>query len=440
MTKQTPINYDVVHKHVASLNIPDLSKATIREIVKVVDMIQAETGDQYIRMEMGVPGLKPEQIGTDAEIEALKKGVASIYPSIEGIPELKEATSRFIKDFMNIDINPEGCVATTGSMQGGYAAFQAISYMDKKKDTALFIDPGFPIQKQQFKVIGAKFTSFDVYNYRGDKLEEKLESVLSQGNINSIIFSNPNNPSWICLNDEELKIIGELANKYDVVVIEDLAYFGMDFRKDLATPGVAPFQPSVANYTNNWIMLISSSKVFSYAGQRMAVMAISDKLYNRSYPDLAERFGADRLGYTIVYRLLYSLSSGASHSAQYALAAMLTAASKGEFNFVEPVKEYGERAKIMKKLFTKYGFNIIYDKDLDEDLADGFYFTIAYPGMKGGDLIENLLYYGISAISLRGAGSDHVDGLRACVSQIARSQFEDLEYRLQRFNEDFPLN
>jgi len=438
MSKNTPINFDVVRSKIESLNIPDLSKATIREIVKVVDMIQAETGDKYIRMEMGVPGLPPEKIGIEAEIAALKAGVANNYPSIEGIPELKKETARFIKNFMNIDINPEGCVATTGSMQGGYASFQAVSSIDKKKDTALFIDPGFPIQKQQFKVIGAKFQSFDAYDYRGEKLKDKLEEFLSKGNINSIIFSNPNNPSWICLTDEELKIIGELANKYDVIVIEDLAYFGMDFRQDFSTPGQPPFQPSVANYTDNWIMLISSSKVFSYAGQRMAVMAISDKLYNRSYPDLQERFGADKFGYAIVYRLLYSLSSGASHSGQHALAAMFKAASDGKFNFVEPVKEYGERAKIMKKLFTKYGFEIVYNKDLDQDLADGFYFTIAYPGMNGGELIENLLYYGISAISLRGAGSTHVDGLRACVSQIQRSQFDDLEYRLKRFHEDFP--
>ncbi|MFO7863483.1 MAG: pyridoxal phosphate-dependent aminotransferase [Salinivirgaceae bacterium] len=437
MNTNTPIKFEVVKKYVEELNIPDLSDATIREIVKVVDQIEEATGDKFIRMEMGVPGLEPEKIGTEAEIAALKAGVAKNYPSIEGIPELKKETSRFIKSFMNIDVSPEGCIATTGSMQGGYASFQALSFMDKKKDTALFIDPGFPIQKQQFKVIGAKFESFDVYNYRGEKLREKLEEVLSKGNINSIIFSNPNNPSWICLNDEELKAIGELATKYDAVVVEDLAYFGMDFRKKLSIPNEAPFQPSVANYTDNWIMLISSSKVFSYAGQRMAVMVISDSLYHRSYPDLAERFGADRLGYAIVYRLLYSLSSGASHSGQHALAAMFKAASDGKFDFVEPVKEYGERAKIMKKLFTKYGFEIIYDKDLDEDLADGFYFTIAYPGMKGGELIENLLYYGISAISLKGAGSTHVDGLRACVSQIKRSQFDDLEYRLKRFAEEF---
>ncbi len=437
MNTNTPIDYDVVKSEIEALNIPDLSKATIREIVKVVDLIEAQTNDKYIRMEMGVPGLPPEKIGIEAEIAALKAGVPSNYPSIEGIPELKNETSRFVKKFMNIDVKPEGCIATTGSMQGGYASFQALSNIDKKKDTALFIDPGFPIQKQQFKVIGAKFDSFDAYNYRGEKLREKLESFLKKGNINSIIFSNPNNPSWICLSDEELNIIGELATKYDAIVIEDLAYFGMDFRQDLSAPGKPPYQPSVANYTDNWIMLISSSKVFSYAGQRMAVMVISDKLYHRSYPDLQERFGADRLGYAIVYRLLYSLSSGASHSGQHALAAMFKAASDGKFDFVEPVKEYGERAKIMKKLFTKYGFEIVYDKDLDADLADGFYFTIAYPGMDGGELIEKLLYYGISAISLRGAGSERVDGLRACVSQIQRSQFDDLEYRLKRFHEDY---
>lgn len=438
MSKNTPINYDVVKSEIEALNIPDLSKATIREIVKVVDLIESKTNDKYIRMEMGVPGLPPEKIGIEAETAALKAGVPSKYPSIEGIPELKKEAARFIKNFMNIDVKPEGCIATTGSMQGGYASFQAVSNLDKKKDTALFIDPGFPIQKQQFKVIGAKFESFDVYNYRGEKLREKLESFLSKGNINSIIFSNPNNPSWICLNDEELKIIGELAEKYDVIVIEDLAYFGMDFRQDLSKPGEPPYQPSVANYTDNWIMLISSSKVFSYAGQRMAVMVISDKLYNRSYPALQERFGADRLGYAVVFRLLYSLSSGASHSGQHALAAMFKAASDGRFNFIEPVKEYGERAKIAKALFTRYGFDIVYGKDLNAELADGFYFTLEYPGMKGGDLIENLLYYGISAISLRGAGSERVDGLRACVSQIQRSQFDDLEYRLKRFHEDFP--
>ena len=148
-------------------------------------------------------------------------------------------------------------------MQGTYAAFMAAGNCDKKKDTVLFIDPGFPVQKQQMMVLGQKFETFDVFNYRGQKLKEKLESFLQKGNINSIVYSNPNNPAWICFNDEELQIIGELANKYDVIVMEDLAYFGMDFRTDFSKPGEAPYPPTVANSTDNYVLFISASKIFS---------------------------------------------------------------------------------------------------------------------------------------------------------------------------------
>jgi aspartate/methionine/tyrosine aminotransferase len=149
-----------------------------------------------------------------------------------------------------------------------------------------------------------------------------------------------------------------------------------------------------------------------------------------------DNFKSDKFGYAMIYRALYSLSSGTSHSAQYALAAMLKAANDGEFNFVEQVKEYGERAKIMKKIFTDNGFVIVYDKDEDKPLADGFYFTFAYPNMSGVELLEELLYYGISAISLAITGSERLEGLRACVSQTSRSQFEDLENRLRKFKEN----
>ena len=60
---------------------------------------------------------------------------------------------------------------------------------------------------------------------------------------------------------DELKIIGELATKYDVIVMEDLAYFGMDFRRDMSKPGKAPFQPTVTKYTSNYVLFISSSKI-----------------------------------------------------------------------------------------------------------------------------------------------------------------------------------
>jgi hypothetical protein len=165
-------------------------------------------------------------------------------------------------------------------------------------------------------------------------------------------------------------------------------------------------------------------------------MVISNQLYNREFPDLQKRFESPTFGSTIVLRLLYSISSGTSHSAQWALAAMLEASNNGKFNFVEDVKAYGEKAHVMKKLFVENGFEIVYKTDLDEPIADGFYFTLSYPGMTGNQLVENLLYYGISAIALDNTGSDE-EGIRACVSFVQPGQFDDLEKRLQLFNAEF---
>lgn len=435
----TPIDFEIVIDKIRELNVPVVGKATIREIKRLVDNIESASGKDFIRMEMGVPGLPPAQVGTDAEIEALQRGVAAIYPDIDGIPSLKKEVSLFVKNFLDIEVAPAGCIPTVGSMQGGFAAFMTVSRMNKAKDTTLFIDPGFPVHKQQHKVMGLKFESFDVYEYRGEKLRAKLESYFSKGNIHSVLYSNPNNPSWICFTDEELRIIGDLANKYNVVILEDLAYFGMDFRKDYSKPGVPPYQPTAAKYTDNYILLISSSKVFSYAGQRIGMMVISDKLFKTRAEDLLRYYSSDEFGRAMIFGTVYSLSSGTAHSAQYALAAMLKAANEGKFNFVELVKEYGEKAKIMKKLFVDNGFHIVYDKDIDQPIADGFYFTIMYPGFDGPDLIEELLFYGISAISLSITGSEHTEGLRACVSLVKRTQFPELEYRLKKFHEHHPI-
>jgi len=152
---------------------PDLGEATIREIVSIVNEIEEATGKEFIRMEMGVPGLPPSKVGIEAEIEALKRGVASRYPMLDGIKELKENASRFVKAFIDLDISPQGCVPTVGSMQGAFANFMVCGHVDEKKDTFLFIDPGFPVQKQQLMVLGFKYEAFDVYHTL-EELEERL--------------------------------------------------------------------------------------------------------------------------------------------------------------------------------------------------------------------------------------------------------------------------
>jgi len=435
-----PIPEDIIESVKKSAGILSPGTASIREIVSLVNRLERETGIRFVRMEMGVPGLPAPEIGTNAEIEALKSGVGSLYPDIAGLRSLKEESSRFLRLFLDVNISPSGCIPTVGSMMGSLICFLVANRNDRNKEGSLFIDPGFPVQKQQVKMLGHDYFSFDIYNYRGHKLKAKLESILETGKVSSLIYSNPNNPTWICLNEEELSIIGELCTKYDVIVIEDLAYFGMDFRKDYLNPGEPPFQPTVARYTDDYVLLISSSKIFSYAGQRIAIMAISDHLFNRSYPDLLRYYSSEKFGHSAIYGALYGISAGVTHSVQYGFAALLKAVNDGKYKFRDDIIEYGEKARIMKEIFTGNGFKITYDKDIDEPIADGFYFTISYPVMTASELIDALIPFGVSAITLNTTGSERNDGLRACVSQVPRSLFGDLEYRLKCFRKKYPVN
>ena len=433
---QYPISTSVLETKIKELGVADSTQMSIRETVRLANMLEQETGEKFVRLEMGVPGLKPPQIALDAEREAAEKGLCAIYPPVDGVPALKEAAARFAKCFIDVDVPAKNCLATTGSMQACFAAFMVANRTDKKRGKTLFIDPGFPVNKAQLRVLGMQYETFDVYDYRGDKLAAKLESYLKKGDISTILYSSPNNPAWINFTEEELKTIGTLATKYDVIVMEDLAYFGMDFRRDISKPGVAPFNPTVAKYTDNWIIMLSGSKSFSYAGQRIAVMMVSPKIFDRRYPDLKDYFGNDNFGHAMIFDALYTLSTGTTHTPQYGFAAMLNACCDGTYNFVEPIKEYARRANILKKAFFNNGFVPVYDKDGDEDIADGFYFTVNYPGMSSGEVVKNLLMFGISAVGLNICGSCH-DGIRVCVSQLGDEALANAEARIKAFNAYF---
>lgn len=430
---KTPVDKSIIDNAIQSVGIKDFEHITIFEMASVAVMSEKQSGVEFIRMEIGTPGLPSAEIGVNAQIAALQNGVAQYYADIVGTPELKHETSRFIKAFLNVDVSPKGCVPTSGSMQGVYASFLTCMQM-KENAHILFIDPGFPVQKMQCDVMGLPYYSFDVYNYRGaEKLEAKLEEYLKNDDVVAIVYSNPNNPTWVCLTEEELQTIGHLADKYDVVVIEDLAYFAMDFRSDLGQPFQPPYQPTVARYTKNYILHISGSKIFSYAGERIAMTCISDALYHREYPLLEKKYKIGEFGFVYVHRVLYVLTSGTGSSCQYALAAMLKASNDGMYDFRNKVAEYGRRATLLKKVFLKNGFKIIYDKDGEDSLADGFYFTIGYEGMTGGELAKKLLYFGVSTYPLLETGSKQ-NGLRICTSFIKNHHFDLLDERLKNFS------
>ena len=430
---------ELVDKACRAHSVTNLATATIGEVLLVAQYLENETGIPFIRMDQGSPGLPINRFGVEAEKRALDRGVGAQYPPAAGIPEIKEAASRFVKAFIDVDVSPRSCIPTTGSVAASFGSFLACATRIPGKDKVLFIDPGFPIQKSQLRVLGLDWYQFDIYEHRGArKLELKLREMLAGGDVAALIYSNPNNPAWTCLEEEELEVIGRLATEYDVVVMEDLAYFCMDFRRKLGHPFVPPFLPTVARYTDNYILMLSASKIYSYAGQRIALACISDKLYEKQYPALAERFhDAGVFGVTLTASILYMITSGCTSTTQYAYAEMMNLSCEGKIDFISDVRDYERRAAKMKAIFAKHGFRVVYDRDVTRDVGDGFFFTLGYGDMSSEELMVELMHYGVSSISLTTTGSLQ-KGVRACVSRMSDDLYPILDERMASFEADHP--
>ena len=69
--QNTPLDYQIVTETIESMRLGDFSGATIRDIASLAGTLEKKTGQPFIHLEMGVPGLKPSQIGMDAEKKAL---------------------------------------------------------------------------------------------------------------------------------------------------------------------------------------------------------------------------------------------------------------------------------------------------------------------------------------------------------------------------------
>lgn len=433
---------ELVREATEANHVADLSHATIGETLLVAQYLEQKTGIPFIRMDQGSPGLPINKYGIEAEKRALESGIGSQYPAAAGIKELKEAASEFVKAFIDVEVSPRACLPTVGSVAGSFGSFiaccQRKTYPQMGK--VLFIDPGFPIQKSQLRILGIEWKEFDIYLYRSKALRAKLEEELQDGDVAAIVYSNPNNPAWISLEEEELRIIGELATLHDVIVMEDLAYFAMDNRRDLSHPYQPPFVRTVARYTDNYLLLLSASKIFSYAGQRIALVCISDKLFDRQFPAFQQRYhDSGMFGPTFIASIQYMITSGCTATTQYGYAEMLKLSCEGKINFVEDTREYAIRAQKMKAIFLRHGFRITYPKDVTEDIADGFFFSLSYPGMTGGELASELIHYGVSSINLDTTGSLQ-PGVRACTSRMREDLYTVLDERMRQFHKDHNTN
>jgi aspartate/methionine/tyrosine aminotransferase len=404
----------------------DFQQLDIQELWKQIDDLEKKLGLKYVRMDFGVPGLPPPQGALWTQLQVIANEAApKTYPPAAGLNELKLATSEFLKHFLKLEVDAEYCLPTCGATQGAFIA-QAIAgrrYAGKTK--VVHLEPGYPPVKEQTRFLGLQCCGIDLLECRGARLVDQIRSHCGGGDVAAISWSSPNNPTGITLLEEELRGIAAVCNQHDVIAIEDAAYLCMSPNSS------PPHARSVAHFTSNFFLLLSASKMFSYAGERIGVLVTSKALASRSYQDLHRFMGCADV-WQAIRRTVFNLTAGAPHSAQLALAAAFNSCTRGEYELVDILAEYGRRARTVKNILLRHKFHLLSSDSSEED---GFYLTFAYPGLNAEVLLRKLLCHGISALPLALFGSSRHDGLRGCVGLLGPKDLARFQQRIKAFSQ-----
>jgi len=227
-----------------------------------------------------------------------------------------------------------------------------------------------PVQKQHCRVLGHDYMTFDVYDYRGPKLRDKLKSFLDTGKVSSILYFQPEQSGVVLPHRKRARDDSPPRDQYDVVVIEDLAYFA--WTSGTITRAGRRAVPAVGRAAHRQVRAAHLQfEGVQLRGERIGMLVVSDAIWTKRAPEPPSVLPVGSAGLCVgVRRDLLALVG------RLALRAVRPGGraegrERRRVELRDGVREYGEKAHVMKRMFTDNGFRIVYDSDLDAPLPTG---------------------------------------------------------------------
>lgn len=235
-----------------------LGTETAFEVLVKARALEAQ-GRSVVHLEVGEPDFPTPQNIVEAGVRALRDGKTKYTPSA-GIPELREVIATEVSRTRGVRVSPDQVVVTPGAKP---IMFFTIMALVEPGDEVLFPCPGFPIYESMIDFCGAKAVPYilrEKNNFRFDP-DEFRSLVGPQTKL--IILNSPQNPTGGVLEPSDLKVVADVANKYDITVFTDEIYWRVlydgTFSSLLSIPGMA----------ERTVLLDGFSKTYSMTGWRL---------------------------------------------------------------------------------------------------------------------------------------------------------------------------
>lgn len=225
-----------------------------------------------VNLSQGFPDFDPPQEITDRLSEIAGKGPHQ-YALTWGAENFREALARKQEHFSGMKINPESeIVVTCGSTEAMMAAMLAVT---NPGDKVVIFSPFYENYGADTILSGAEpiYVPLKPPTFEFDA--DELEAAFKQG-VKALVLCNPSNPSGKVFSDDELKVIADLAVKYDTYVITDEVYEHIIYK-----PNKHTYLATLPGMRERTIVCSSLSKTYSITGWRLGYVIASPEISDR---------------------------------------------------------------------------------------------------------------------------------------------------------------
>ncbi|HEX6922912.1 MAG TPA: pyridoxal phosphate-dependent aminotransferase [Bacillales bacterium] len=252
-----------------SERVKTLTPSSTLAITAKANELKAE-GHNVIGLGAGEPDFNTPEHIIEAAYKAAKEGHTKYTPS-GGLPQLKkDITEKFHRD-LGLDIESGQIFVGTGAKHVLYTLFQAV--LDPG-DEVVIPAPYWVSYTEQVKLAGGKPIIVETEEKNDFKMSpEELESAITD-KTKALIVNSPSNPTGMLYNADELRALGEICLKHDVLIVSDEIYDRLIY-DGASHVSIAQLSPELKKQT---ILINGVSKTYSMTGWRIGYAAGSTEL------------------------------------------------------------------------------------------------------------------------------------------------------------------
>lgn len=233
--------------------------------------METASGKKVVNLGQGFFSYSPPQFAIDAAKKALDTAALNQYAPTRGLPILKQAIADSYSPFFGRTLNPDTeIVVTAGANEGMYSAFTA--FLDQGDEVIVF-EPFFDQYISNIQLPGGVVKYVPLHPPKDDAERthsaaewtidfKELEDTITP-RTKMIVLNTPQNPTGKVLSEVELIKIGDLAVKYNIIILSDEVYDRLHYS---SFHRIATISPELARLS---LTVGSAGKTFSATGWRV---------------------------------------------------------------------------------------------------------------------------------------------------------------------------